>query len=94
MYFRGRLVEVDGFMERADRSVGIMSDYFISDKITDVETGIEWTQEQFDALTDGEQLEIDNAFWDSLPFDDYQHTVYSWTENEELYRNAFADGLI
>lgn len=94
MYFRGRLIEVSGTMEKADRSVGIMSDYFIPNDIKDVETGAEWTEEQFDALTDGEWYEIDTAYWDSLPFDDYQHCVYSWTENEEFYRNAVADGLI
>lgn len=65
LWIRGRLCEVEGYVEPADTSVGIMADGFIPETITDVETGQEIDVNNLD---DGEQREIETAYFDTAYF--------------------------
>jgi len=63
LWIRGRLCEVEGYVEPADTSVGIMADGFIPEIVTDLETGREIDVNDLD---DAEQREIEIAFFDQL----------------------------
>lgn len=81
IFLRGREVVIDGWVEPADRSVGIMGESFCPESIKDVETG---NEVEFDSLSDSELLSIDEAFWDSQPFEPAEHAVYEYGLGEGL----------
>jgi hypothetical protein len=61
MYIYGRLVEVDATCEPGDPSVGIPGGYYEVHSVWDVETGIEWDDEQFERfITSHEALAVND----------------------------------
>ena len=80
MFIRGHEYAIEGFIERGDPSVGLFGDGFIYDRLISMETGQEPSQEFYDSLTEGEQIDISDAYYDNQS----ECTVryYSWREAE------------
>jgi len=76
LWLRGILCNVTGYIESADRNVGIMADSFVAETITEVDTGKEMPE-----LSDEEYLELDKSFFESQPV---EHVVFEWREHQEL----------
>ena len=78
MFVRGHECRVTGEIEGADRSVGIMSDYFLLHDVMSLEYRGHMPVVHLNAeeLTRGELREIEEAFWDSQA--PAGNCVWSW----------------
>lgn len=58
--FRGKSVEIDGYVESGDLTVGLFGSGFIYETITFLEDG---SHPDYETVTVAEELEIDKEFW-------------------------------
>ena len=83
MFIRGHEYAIEGFIERGDPSVGLFGDAFIYDRLISTETGQEPSLAFYESITDGEQCDISDAFYDSQI--DSRLRIYSWQEAQMEY---------
>jgi hypothetical protein len=72
IWIRGHLATVTGDVTYAEPDGGIVNDRFTATHIRFDDRG---ELEAHEELTDGEMDEIDRAYWEGKPFDNYEHTV-------------------
>lgn len=85
IWFRGVLCNVEGWIEPADYSVGIMGESFCVESLKAVDGSIEFVYDDSipQTITDSDAREIDGAYWDSL-FDPADHGFHYGDTHEYL----------
>lgn len=82
VWVRGTEVAVQGYVEKADREVGMMRDWLVIEELVPVTPDPHWREPDIDDLLDsGEYIEIDNAFFQT--YDDTNEWSYVvWCADE------------
>ena len=75
--FRGQLCKITGFIEPADRSVGIMADSFYANSVFLPDN----TEVPFDTITEEEFVKLEAAYWE----------LVSAEENEQVQNQGWED---
>lgn len=87
--FRGRKAVIEGYIEPADRSVGIMGESFCPETIR-FDDG---SEAEYDTITDAEWLAIDEAFWKWQAENEPPQKDDSPEDPDELYNAAHREFL-